>query len=68
MGVGIWWQAGHPHSRIEGVCVAILLKNKALAFITSSGLTYVGSAGMRRCPQYGCSAVPADVCTLGSKP
>lgn len=48
--------------------VAILLVNKALAFITSSRHTSIGSAGKWRCPHRGCFAVPTDVWTLRSKP
>lgn len=39
--MGIWGQAGHPHSYIKGKGVAIPLENKALAFIAFSRHTCV---------------------------
>lgn len=64
--MGIWQQAGYPHSHSKrGV---VILMNKALAFIISSRHTYVGSAGIGRCPHRGCFAVTPDVWTLRSKP
>lgn len=59
---------GIPTPISKGVCVTILLKNKALASITYSEHPYVGSAGIWRCPHHGCFADPTDVWTLGSKP
>lgn len=63
--MGIWGWAGHPHSKGE---VAILLENKALAFIAFSRPTCVGSAGIWMCSHCSCFAVTAEVWTLGSKP
>lgn len=61
----IWGWVGHPHSKGE---VAILLENKALAFIAFSRHVCVGSAGIWMYSHYSCFAVTAEVCTLRSKP
>lgn len=63
--MGIWGWAEHAHSKGE---VAILLENKALAFIAFSRHTCVGSAGIWMCSHCSCFAVTAEVWTLGSKP